>query len=168
MEEEEQPLPSSEEVEAVSFPSFSDWSSSNNDSERNLEDNEDTVIETLEDSPCLEWWEEVERKAEEEDDEMLEEQETLLESFTTARKEERTQAAAAQAVHAESSLRGHGHVPTCPQFPVGRFTEVARIERLLRRGARHLRATHHDPRMVKTLSLPPSSPRTRRSDIVLV
>jgi hypothetical protein len=116
-EEEEQPLPSPEEVETVSSPSFSDWSSSDNDSERNLEDNEDTAIETLEDSPCLEWWEDVERKAEEEEDEMLEEQETLLESFTTARKEERTQAAAAQAVHAESSLRGHGRVPACLQFP---------------------------------------------------
>jgi hypothetical protein len=58
---------------------------------------------------------------------MLEEQETLLESFATACKEERTQAAATQAVRAESSPRGHGRVPACPQFPVGRFAEVARI-----------------------------------------
>jgi hypothetical protein len=73
----------------------------------------------LNDSPCLEWWEEAERKAEEE--------EALLESFATARKEESIQAAAAQTVHAESSPRGHGHVPPCPQFPVKRFAEVAGI-----------------------------------------
>jgi hypothetical protein len=87
VEEEEQPLPPSEEVEAVSSPSFSDWSFLDNDSERNLEDDEDVAMETPEDSPRLEWWEEVERKAEE--------QEALLESFTTARKEEWTRAATA-------------------------------------------------------------------------
>jgi hypothetical protein len=36
-------------VEAVSFPSFSVWSSSDEDSERNLEDNKDMVTENLED-----------------------------------------------------------------------------------------------------------------------
>jgi hypothetical protein len=87
VEEEEQPLPPSKEVEAVSSPSFSDWSFLDNDSERNLEDDEDAAMETPKDSPHLEWWEEVERKAEE--------QEALLESFTTARKEERTRAATA-------------------------------------------------------------------------
>jgi hypothetical protein len=55
---------------------------------------------------------------------MLEEQEALLESFATACKEERTRA---QAICAESSPRGHGRVPTCSQFPVERFAEVARI-----------------------------------------
>jgi hypothetical protein len=118
VKEEEQPLPPPEEVEAVSSPSFSDWSSSDDDSERNLEDDKDAAIETLEDSPRLEWWEE---------DEMLEEQEALLESFATACKEERTRAAAAHAIRAESSPRRHGRVPACPQFPVGRFAEVARI-----------------------------------------
>jgi hypothetical protein len=73
MEEEEQHLPLSKEVEAVSSPSFSDWSSSEDDSERNLEDDEGTATEMLEDSLHLEWWEEVEHKAEEEEDEMLEE-----------------------------------------------------------------------------------------------
>jgi hypothetical protein len=97
------------------------------DSERNLEDDEDAVMETPEDSPHLECWEEAERKAEEEEDEILEEQEALLESFATARKEERTHTAAAQAVRAKSSLRGHGRIPACPQFPVGRFAEVACI-----------------------------------------
>jgi hypothetical protein len=119
VEEEEQPLPPSEEVEAVSSPSFSDWSFLDNDSERNLEDDEDAAMETPEDSPRLEWWEEVERKAEE--------QEALLESFATARKEERTRVAAAQAIRAESFPRRHGHVPACLQFSIGRFTEVARI-----------------------------------------
>jgi hypothetical protein len=60
-------------VKAISSPSFSHWSSSDEDSERNLEDDEDAMMETPEDSPCLEWWEEAERKAEEEEDEMLEE-----------------------------------------------------------------------------------------------
>jgi hypothetical protein len=64
MEEEEQPLPSPEEVEAVSSPSFSVWSSSDDDSERNLEDDEDAAMETPEESTCLEWWEEAERKVE--------------------------------------------------------------------------------------------------------
>jgi hypothetical protein len=72
--EEEQFLPPPEEVEAVSSPSFSVCSSSDNDSERNLEDDKDAATETLEDSPSLEWWEEAERKAEEEEEEeMLEE-----------------------------------------------------------------------------------------------
>jgi hypothetical protein len=51
-----------------------------------LEDDEDAATKTLEDSPCLEWWEEAEGKAEEEEDEMLEEPEALLESFATTRK----------------------------------------------------------------------------------
>jgi hypothetical protein len=59
MEEEEQPLPSPEEVEAMSSPSFSVWSSSDDDSERNLED---AALEMPEAS--LQWWEEAERKAE--------------------------------------------------------------------------------------------------------
>jgi hypothetical protein len=115
-------------VEAVSSPSFSDWSSSDDDSERNFEDDEDKTIEAPEDSPCLEWWEEAELKAEEEeDDKMLEEQEVLLESFATARKEERTRAAVTQANRAESSPHGHGNVLAYPQFHVVRFTKVARI-----------------------------------------
>jgi hypothetical protein len=76
-----------------------------------LEDDEDAATETPEDSLRLEWWEEAERKAEEEEEEMLEEKEALLESFALARKEERTQAAAAQAVRAWSSPRGHGRIP---------------------------------------------------------
>jgi hypothetical protein len=61
-----------------------------------LEDDEDAPIETMEDSPHLEWLEEKVCKAEEEEeDEMLEKQEALLESFATARKEERTRAAEA-------------------------------------------------------------------------
>jgi hypothetical protein len=64
MEEEEQPLPSPEEVEAVSSPSFSVCSSLDDDSERNLEDDKDAAMETLEESTRLEWWEEAERKAE--------------------------------------------------------------------------------------------------------
>jgi hypothetical protein len=62
MEEDHQPLSPPEEVEAVSFPSFSDWSSLDDDSERNLEDDEDAVTETPKDSPCLECWEEAEHK----------------------------------------------------------------------------------------------------------
>jgi hypothetical protein len=87
-EEEEQFLPPSEDVEAVSSHSFSVWSSSDDDFERNLEDDKDATTEMPEDSPCLEWWEEVERKAGEKKDKILEEQEALLESFATARKEE--------------------------------------------------------------------------------
>jgi hypothetical protein len=75
-------------VEIVSFPSFSDWSSSDDDPDRNLEDDEDTATETPEDSPCLECWEEAEHKTEEEEDEMLKEQDVPLESFATARMEE--------------------------------------------------------------------------------
>jgi hypothetical protein len=41
-------------VEAVPSPSFFDWSSSDNDSERNFEDDEDATTETPEDSPRLE------------------------------------------------------------------------------------------------------------------
>jgi hypothetical protein len=81
-------------MEALSFSSFYVWSSSDDDSERNLKDNKDMAIETPEDSPRLEWWEEAERKTEEEEDEMTKEQEVLLESFTIACKEERTRAAA--------------------------------------------------------------------------
>jgi hypothetical protein len=55
VEEDEQSLPPPEEVEAVSSPSFSIKSSSDNNSERNLEDNEDAVAEMPEDSPRLEW-----------------------------------------------------------------------------------------------------------------
>jgi hypothetical protein len=57
-------------VEAVSSPSFSVWSSSNDDFERNLEDDKDATPETPEDSPSLEWWEEAELETEEEDDKM--------------------------------------------------------------------------------------------------
>jgi hypothetical protein len=71
--EEEEPLPPPEGVEAVSSPSFSDRSSSDDNSERNLEDNKDAAMETLEDPLHLEWWEEAERKTEEEEDGMLEE-----------------------------------------------------------------------------------------------
>jgi hypothetical protein len=48
--EEEHPLPLLEEVEAVPSPSFSIWSSSDDNSEKNLEDDEDAVTETPEDS----------------------------------------------------------------------------------------------------------------------
>jgi hypothetical protein len=92
-----------------------------------LEDDEDAEMETPEDSPRLEWWEEAERKAEKEENEMIEEQEVLLESFATTRGKERTRVAAAQVVRAESSPRGHGNVPACPQFPIERFAEVVRI-----------------------------------------
>jgi hypothetical protein len=94
------------------------------ESERNLEDDDDAMMEMPEDSPRLEWWEEEECKAEEEEDDMLEEQEALLESFATACKEEITRA---HAVCVESSSRGHGRILACSQFPVGRFAEVARI-----------------------------------------
>jgi hypothetical protein len=121
MEEEEQPLPPPKEVEVVSSPSLSDWSSLDDDSERNLED---ATTETSKDSPHLELWEEAECKTEEE---MLEEKEALLESFAIACKEERTREAVAQAANPESSLRGHGLVPACPKFPVGKFAEVVCI-----------------------------------------
>jgi hypothetical protein len=127
VEEEEQPIPPPEEVEAVSSPSFSDWSSSDDDSKRNLEDDKDAATEMPEDSPCLEWWGKVEPKVEEEEKKMLEEQEALLESFATARKEERTRAALTQAVCVESSPHGHDLVPAFPQFPVGRFAEVVHV-----------------------------------------
>jgi hypothetical protein len=104
VKEEGQSLPPLEEVEAISSASFSVWSSSDDDSERNLEDSEDAATETPEDSPHLERWEEAKCKIKEEENEMLKEQEALLESLATARKEERTQAA------------GPGHVPSCPQF----------------------------------------------------
>jgi hypothetical protein len=94
--EEEQSLPPLEDMEEVTSPSFSIWSSSDDECERKLEDDKDAAIETPKDSPHLEWWEEAERKAEE--DEILEQQEARLESFATTRKEERTRAAAAQAV----------------------------------------------------------------------
>jgi hypothetical protein len=87
LEEEWQPLPWPKEGEAVSSPYFSNWSSSDDDSKRNLEDDKDAAMETPKDSPCLEWWEEAEHKNEEED-EMLEKQEALLESFAIVRKEE--------------------------------------------------------------------------------
>jgi hypothetical protein len=38
-------------------------SSSDDDSEGNLENHEDTATEMPEDSPCLEWWEEEKGKA---------------------------------------------------------------------------------------------------------
>jgi hypothetical protein len=47
-------------VEVVSSPSFSVWSSSDDDFKRNLEDDEDTETEVPKDSLCLEWWEEAE------------------------------------------------------------------------------------------------------------
>jgi hypothetical protein len=50
VEEEEHPLPSLEEVEVVPFPSFSVRSSSDDNSKRNLEDDEDAATETPEDS----------------------------------------------------------------------------------------------------------------------
>jgi hypothetical protein len=161
------PFHHSEEVEAISSLSFSDWSSLDEDSERNLEDDEDAATKTSEDSH-LEWREEAERKAEEEEDEMLEGKEAMLESFATTRKEERTRAA--QDVRAESSPRGHGRVLARPQFHIARFTGLRAFGRLLRRGARHLRTTHHAPRMVKALPPPPSSssPRMRRSDFLRV
>jgi hypothetical protein len=56
-----------------------------------------------------------------------EEEDEMLKSFTTTRKEERTRALVVQAIRAESSLLGYGGVPAYPQFPVGRFAEVARI-----------------------------------------
>jgi hypothetical protein len=92
-----------------------------------LEDDEEATMETPEDSPCLEWWEEAERKAEEEENEMIEEQEVLLESFAAAHGEERTRVAASQVVRKESSPHGHGNVPAYPQFPIERFAEVVCI-----------------------------------------
>jgi hypothetical protein len=85
--EEEHSLPLPKDMEAVSSTSLSGWSSSDEDSKRNLEY---ATTETPKDFPRLEWWEEAEQKAKEEGDEMLKEREALLESFTTAYKEERT------------------------------------------------------------------------------
>jgi hypothetical protein len=128
VEEEQQSLPPPKEVEVVFFLSFSVWSSSDNDSERNLEDDEDAAMETPEDSPCLEWWEEAEHKAEEEEeDKMLEEQEAQLESFATACKEERTQAAAAQAIRIESSPRGPGRGACHPHRVISARTWTRRM-----------------------------------------
>jgi hypothetical protein len=137
-EEEEQPLPTLEEVEAVSSPSLSDWSSSNVDFERNLEDDKDTMTETPDDSPRLEWWEETEHKAEEED-EMLEEQEALLESFATARKEERTPAARSALLADMAAYR------PARGFPSKDSPRLRLFGRPLRIGARPLTATHHAP-----------------------
>jgi hypothetical protein len=134
MVEEEQSLPR-RKGESSLLPS-SDWSSLDDDSERNLEEDEDVVTETPEVSPRLEWWEEVDRKANEEEDEMLKEQEAPLDFFATAHNEnffgtshneKRTQAATAQAVPIESSPREPSRILACPQFPVGRFAEIARI-----------------------------------------
>jgi hypothetical protein len=142
VEEEEQPLPPPKEVEAVSSPSFSDWSSSDNDSERNLEDNEDAVMETSEDSPHMEWWEE-------EEDEILEEPKAL-----------------------QSPLRADMAVyRPARSFPSEDSLRLRTFGRMLQRGARHLRVTHHAPRMAKVLPpLPPSSSsrRTRRGDVLRV
>jgi hypothetical protein len=67
--EEAQSLPTPDDVEAVASPSFSGWSSSDGESERNLEDNADVATETPEGFSAFEWWEEAERKAEEEEKE---------------------------------------------------------------------------------------------------
>jgi hypothetical protein len=45
--EEEHSLPPPKDIEAVSSPTFSGWSSSNDKSERKLEDAEDAATETL-------------------------------------------------------------------------------------------------------------------------
>jgi hypothetical protein len=47
MVEEEHSLPPPKDIEAVSSPTFSGWSSSNDKSERKLEDAEDAATETL-------------------------------------------------------------------------------------------------------------------------
>jgi hypothetical protein len=54
VEEEDQPLPPPEEVEVVSSPYFSDWSSSDDDSERNLDDAEEVATDMPDDSLRLE------------------------------------------------------------------------------------------------------------------
>jgi hypothetical protein len=119
--EEEQSLPSPDDMEAISSPSFSGWSSSDEDSNSNLEDDEDTATNKLEDSLHLEWWEEAEHKAEEKEDEMLNEQDAMPESLATTRKEERTLAAMPQAPRRPSRVLAY------PQFPLKRFDEVAQI-----------------------------------------
>jgi hypothetical protein len=168
VEEEEHSLPPPEEVEAVSFPSFSDWSSSDDDSKRNLEDDKDAATETLEDSPRLKWWEEAERKAEEEEYEMLEDQEAQLEFFATARKKERTRAAVAHAVREESSPHGHAAYWPARSFLLEDSPRLHAFGRPLWKGARHLRATYHAPQMVKALPPPPSSSPRMRSDVLKV
>jgi hypothetical protein len=50
--EEDQTLPLLKEVEAIAFP-FSVWHFSNDDSKRNLEDDEDVTTEMPEDSSRL-------------------------------------------------------------------------------------------------------------------
>jgi hypothetical protein len=135
-----------------------------------LKDDEDAATEMPKDSPHLEWWEEAKRKAKEEDDEMLEDQEAHLESFATARKEEMTRVAAAQVVHVESSPRRHGRVPACPQFPVGRFAEVARIWKAVaeRRKAFEGDATCSSNGKGGATAATSSSPRMRRSHVLRV
>jgi hypothetical protein len=166
---EEESLPPLEEDEAVSSPSFFVSSSLDDQSERNLVNDEDGETETLENSPCLEWWEEAERKAEEEDNEILEEQEALLESFATPRKEERTWAALAQPVRAEASLHGLGCLLACAHsIPSEDSPRLRGYGRPLQRGARPLRAKHQGPRKLKAPPLPSlsSSHRTTRTDVL--
>jgi hypothetical protein len=125
-EEEEQPLPPPEEVEAVPSPSFSNWSSSDNDSKRNLEDDEDAVTQTPKDSLCLLRWEEVERKAEEEEDEMSRAGGAVkvIRHYPQVRKDSGgRRAGRPRRVRSAWTWR----VLACLQFTVGRFAEVARI-----------------------------------------
>jgi hypothetical protein len=60
--------------------------------------------------------------------------------------------------------------PAC-SFPSEDSPSLSIFGRPVRRGARHLRAMHHGPQMVKALLLPPpslSSPWMRRSDVLRV
>jgi hypothetical protein len=153
-------------VEAVSSSSssFIGWSSSNDESARNLEDDQDTETETPKDFVYLEWWEEAKRKVEEEEDKMLEEKEVLMESFATTKKKELT----------GPWCRPSDQRPLCVDLPAYRsarsfpskdLTRLRRFKRPLQKDARPLRARHHAPRKAKT---PPptslSSPRTTMSD----
>jgi hypothetical protein len=125
------------------------------------------MMETLEDSPRLEWWEEAERKAKQEEYEMLEEQEVLLESSATTRKEERTRAATVQAIR-----KIHIHADLAAYRPARSFSSedsprLHRFGRTLQIGARPLTATNHASRMVRAPPPPSSSsPRMRRSDVL--
>jgi hypothetical protein len=155
-------------VEAVSSPSFSGWSSSDDDSERNLEDDEDALTEMPKDSPCLEWCEEAEHKAEGEEDEMLEEQEALLESFATARKEETTCVATAEAILAEASPCGPVHVPACPQFLVERFDKIEQIWKAATERRKAFEGKASCSMKGESVAATSSSPRTTKSDVLRV
>jgi hypothetical protein len=120
----------------------------------------------LEDSPCLEWWEEAEWKAEEEeeeDNEMLEEQDALLESFATTHIEERTRGP----WHRPSAERPlHAYRPA-HSFLSEDSPRLRWFGRPLGNGARPLRAKHHALRKVKSPPPPSSSfPQTTRSDVL--